>query len=63
MEITVYNCETGETITREMTEEESAELLARQKRSTEEYARIEQQKTALLEKLGITEAEAKLLLS
>ena len=63
MEITVYNCETGETITREMTEEESAELLARQKRSTEEYSRIEQQKTALLEKLGITEAEAKLLLS
>lgn len=63
MEITIYNCETGETITREMTEAESEEFLARQKKSTEEYAKLDEAKQALLQKLGITETEAKLLFS
>jgi predicted Zn-dependent peptidase len=61
MEITIYDCETGETITREMTEEESEELLARQKKSTEEYAKLDKARQALLQKLGLTENELRSL--
>jgi hypothetical protein len=68
--ITEFNAETGETTIREMTEIESAkyetekanflELLEIEKA---EQAQKAAEKAALLQKLGITEAEAKLLLS
>jgi hypothetical protein len=63
MKITIYDCESGETITRDMTDDESAAFLERQQNSTQQYAAIEARKKALLDKLGITEDEAKLLLS
>ena len=67
--IVIYNHITGETVVREMTDEEqlqrntevNAWLLEEQEKSE---AKIEQlsQRQALLDKLGITEEEAKLLL-
>ena len=65
MKITIHNVETGEIITREANSEEleqarvdaEAELL----RISEQKAKAEA-KAALLERLGITEDEAKLLL-
>ena len=65
-EITIYDCATGETITREMTDTESSNLENVQTGASQEKAEAEakaQAKTALLEKLGINEDEAKLLLS
>jgi hypothetical protein len=66
MKITVHNVETGEVITREMNETELAQMA----KSRDEFeARIaaqnelQSQKHAILTKLGITENEAKLLLS
>jgi len=64
--ITIHNAETGETITRDMTAEETKkheESLAADLALTakEEAAAIA--KAALLERLGISEDEAKLLLS
>jgi hypothetical protein len=63
--IKIHNLETGEEIEREMNAEEFAEfeankadLIARQTAG----AKKEADKTALLEKLGITEDEARLLL-
>lgn len=64
--IKIHNAETGEVIEREMNEDELAqrevdEAIAAAKTA----AKVESAaaKTALLEKLGITEEEAKLLLS
>ena len=64
--IAEINLETGETIIREKTDEEKAMYDADQAAFVEQQqATIEQSaaKSALLEKLGITEEEAKLLLS
>ena len=66
MTIRIHNTETGEIIDREMTAEELAEANARkaeaQAEETEFLAK-ETEKAALLAKLGITDDEAKLLLS
>jgi hypothetical protein len=64
--IKIHNAETGEVIEREMNAQELAELEnlkleAQQRREIE--AQQAAAKAALLEKLGITEEEAKLLLS
>jgi len=63
--ITIHNAQTGEVIEREMTEEELDQLEkdkaeAKTKRDAEAKALAD--KAALLEKLGITEDEARLLL-
>jgi hypothetical protein len=64
--IKIHNAETGEVIEREMTKAEadqfaldSSAAIARQTNEAEKAA----EKTALLAKLGITDDEAKLLLS
>jgi hypothetical protein len=64
--ITIHNVETGEVIEREMTAEEIAELendKAKQEARKQAEATIAAEKVALLAKLGITDDEAKLLLS
>ena len=64
--IKIHNVETGEVIEREMNAEELAQLEADNARHlAEEQAKVAAtaSKAALLEKLGITEEEAKLLLS
>jgi hypothetical protein len=64
--IKIHNATTGEVIEREMTPEELAQFEADQIAIAAELAAKEQAaqtKAALLEKLGITEDEAKLLLS
>ena len=64
--ITIHNVSTGEILKREMTE---AEIAQRIKDEAEAFANQQQQaasaeaKAALLDKLGITADEAKLLLS
>lgn len=66
MFIKIHNAETGEVIEREMNAEELAQLEAdNAKAESEAQAKAEAvaAKAALLEKLGITEEEAKLLLS
>lgn len=64
--ITIHNVTTGEIIEREMTAEELAQWEAQQAeaqtRQTAEAAKASE-KAALLAKLGISESEAKLLLS
>jgi len=64
---TIIDVETNEVVIRELTAEETAELAAEGERiKAERLAEIEaakNAKTALLSKLGITEDEAKLLLS
>ena len=63
--ITENNAETGESITREMTAEEIAKVEALIAADAAETAKQEAAaiaKVALLERLGITEDEAKLLL-
>jgi hypothetical protein len=63
---TIVNCTTGETIEREMNEEEASQFAKDQAEGKAEIeAKIARKaaKEALLEKLGITEDEAKLLLS
>ena len=64
--VTEHNCETGEVIEREMTDAEFNQYKIDQKvfdemAKKEEEAKLK--KAALLEKLGITEDEAKLLLA
>jgi hypothetical protein len=63
--VKIHNVETGEVIEREMNAEElaqhQADVAASQARLEQEAAK-EAEKAALLEKLGITEDEAKLLL-
>ena len=64
--ITVTNCETGQTIEREMNADELAQyttIKAEQAQAAEEAAKTATDKAALLAKLGITADEAKLLLS
>lgn len=58
-----HNAETGEIIELDMTEEELAAWNERQARDSEEFNNARQQKQALLDRLGITEEEARLLLS
>lgn len=64
---TIIDVETNEVVTKELTAEEIAKLAAEGERiKAERLAEIEaakNAKTALLSKLGITEEEAKLLLS
>lgn len=66
MKITDVNVETGEIVVRDATEDE---LLQYEKDSAERQAQIKKMadaqkaRNALFEKLGITEEEAKLLLS
>ena len=65
-EITIYDCATGETITREMTDAELSNLENVQTGASQEKIEAEakaQAKAELLERLGITKDEAKLLLS
>jgi hypothetical protein len=60
------NCTTGEEIVRDATDAEILELEQREANAIAQLAEAEAKaaaKTALLEKLGITEDEAKLLLS
>jgi hypothetical protein len=60
------NTETGEVIKRDMTVEELKQFSEDQEKSEKrqiELANINAKKAALLDKLGITEDEAKLLLS
>ena len=64
--IKIHNVETGEVIEREMNAEELTQWEAdKAKAEAEAKAKAQAQasKAALLEKLGITEEEAKLLLS
>jgi hypothetical protein len=64
--IRIYDCETGETIDREMNNIEftqyEAEQAERKTKQAEAEARATQ-KAALLDRLGITEEEAQLLLA
>ena len=64
--IKIHNAQTGEVIEREMTAEEieqaEKDTLNAAQRKAEAEARATQ-KAALLERLGITEEEAKLLLA
>lgn len=64
--ISIYDHTTGETIVREMNDEELAqyeiEIEESKQRKLDALAKIEA-KSALLEKLGIDQDEAKLLLS
>ena len=62
----IYDCATGETIEREYTDEELAQYQLDAQNAIVAKAKAEAKATAkasLLEKLGITEDEAKLLLS
>ena len=64
--IKIVNAETGEEIEREMNSDELAQWEADEAKAaaeTQAKAEIAAAKTALLDKLGITEEEAKLLLS
>lgn len=66
MKIVIQNAETGEIVERDMTEEEMSQAeLDKTTAEAKRFAAFEAQaaKAALLEKLGITEEEAKLLLS
>lgn len=64
--ITIHNVETGEIITREMTAQELAQYEADKEANELLKAEAEAkaaQKAAMLDRLGITADEAKLLLS
>lgn len=64
--VRIHNTETDEIIDREMTDAEYKAYLAEQeliKKHKEEYQQSLVAKQALLDKLGITEDEAKLLLA
>lgn len=63
--VKIHNVETGEIIEREMNDEELAQQAKDAKAEAERIANTQAQaaaKAALLERLGITEEEAKLLL-
>jgi hypothetical protein len=65
-EITIYDCVTGETITREMSDAELTNLENVQTGASQEKTEAEakaQAKAELLDRLGITADEAKLLLN
>jgi len=64
--VRIHNTETNEVIDRDMTEQEIADFKANQIAYAAKMGEIKARsiaKSALLEKLGITEDEAKLLLS
>lgn len=64
--ILIHNVETNEVIEREMTDEELQQFELHRlavESKTQELAELAAAKNALLEKLGITQDEAKLLLS
>jgi len=61
--IRIHNTETNEVIDREMTDEEYAEAIEFSEQTAKEIATKVATRQALLNKLGITEEEAKLLLS
>ena len=64
--ITIHNLETGKIVTRELNAKELLEYEKTKTNSEARAAEIEahaQNKAALFERLGITEDEAKLLLS
>jgi hypothetical protein len=64
-QIKILNCETGEEIVRDATTDEIAQMEIDAANNAILKAEVEAkaaQKAALLERLGITEAEAKLLL-
>lgn len=64
-EITIHNMETGEIIIREMNEEElfiNDLVLQEQKSNDELLEKNSKAKAALLDRLGLTEEEAQLLL-
>lgn len=63
MEITIHNATTGEVETRKMTEDELAYWTKVEADLAAEKTEAEFARQALLAKLGITENEAKLLLS
>jgi len=65
-QIKEYNCETGLETVRDATDAEIADIAARELEEANRKAEAEAkaaQKAALLERLGITEDEAKLLLA
>jgi hypothetical protein len=65
-QVKIVNCETGEEIVREMNDDEFAQYEADQAAEVVRQAEAEAKanaKAALLEQLGITEEQAKLLLS
>jgi len=64
--IRIYDCETGETIDREMNDVEFAQYQTEKETALQREAEAEtkaQAKAALLDRLGITADEAKLLLA
>lgn len=64
--VTIVNVENNETLEREMNDAEYADYLSRQDNFEKEQQRIKEivdKKNFLLEKLGITEEEARLLLA
>lgn len=61
--VRIHNVQTDEIIDREMTDDELAQLKAEKAIEAEAEAAKAAEKAALLAKLGITEDEAKLLLS
>lgn len=64
--IVIHNVETDEIIEREMNDKEFAQYQADQKKAQDEALKAEEladAKSALLAKLGLTDDEAKLLLS
>jgi hypothetical protein len=66
LEIGIYNHATGENLVREMNADELVDYQAGLEATAEAeaaQAKAEADKTALLEKLGITSDEAKLLIS
>ncbi len=66
MKIIEHNCETGEVVERDMTEEELAQQEIDEAKRAEQIAKMQADataKAALLERLGITADEAALLLS
>ena len=63
--VKIVNCETGEEFIREMTDDELADYEAIQNSQAKEKAEAEAKaaaRQAILDRLGITEDEAKLLL-
>ena len=64
--IRIYDCETGKTIDREMNDVEFAQYQTEKETALQREAEAEtkaQAKAALLDRLGITADEAKLLLA
>lgn len=66
MKIVEINCETGEEIVRDMTSEELADVNERKAKIEAEQTEVAAKvaaRQAILDRLGLTEEEAKLLLS